>query len=96
MAFSKHFPKTERTGYTKWVEITLNDEEEKEVEQLARQENIKLFSECLEDAEKIASSKNFKPYQTDIISIASSLFEKRASHLVYFKEKKSKEKFDTI
>jgi len=33
-------------------------------------------------------------YQTDIVNIAISLFEKRASHSVYWKESKAKEKFD--
>ena len=35
-----------------------------------------------------------KEYQTDIINMAISLFEKRASHSVYWKESKAKDKFD--
>jgi hypothetical protein len=37
---------------------------------------------------------NLKEYQTDIVHIAISLFEKRASHSVYWKESECKKKFD--
>jgi hypothetical protein len=96
MVFSKRFPRaTEGSVYPKWVEISLTEEEEKEIEQVAREENAKLFRECIEDSEKIVAERNLKTYQTDIISIASSLFDKRASHVVYLKERKCKEKFDS-
>ncbi len=96
MAFSKRFPKaTEGAVYPKWVEVSLTDEEEKEIEHHARDEYINLFQECVEDAQRIVSNKNLKAYQTDIISIASNLFEKRSSHVVYLKERKCKEKFDS-
>ena len=87
MVFSKRFPKqTEGSVYPKWIEVSLTDEEEKQVEQQAREVHVNLFKECVEDAKKIA--------EFDIIGIASSLFEKRASHIVFLKEKKCKEKFD--
>jgi hypothetical protein len=35
-----------------------------------------------------------KDFQSDMVSIASALFEKRASHSVYWKESRAKEKFD--
>jgi hypothetical protein len=95
MAFSKSFAKTsEKSVYPKWVEIFLSEEEEREEEQKCRQENIKLMKECLEDAKKIFSESKLKDYQTNVISIAVALFDKRASHVVYWKENKAKDKFD--
>ena len=95
MAFYKRFPKaTEGSVYPKWVEISLSDEEERDVERRAREGHIKLFGECMGDAEKVIAERRLKPYQTDIISIASSLFDKRASHAVYLKESKCREKFE--
>ena len=95
MSFSKSFPKTSKTSpYPQWEEITLTDAEEKEQESISRAENIKLFKECIEDAKSIIKEKGLKDYQTDLISIAVSLFEKRASHVIYYKESKAKEKFD--
>lgn len=97
MLFSKSFPKTSKTSqYPQWEEITLTDAEEKEQEAISRAENIKLFKECVEDAKSILREKSLKDYQTDLISIAVSLFEKRASHVIYHKESKAKEKFDKI
>ena len=72
----------------------MTEEEEKAVEQESREENIRLFKECIEDAKKIMQEKSPKDYQTDLIHIAISLFEKRASHSIYWKESKAKEKFD--
>lgn len=93
MVFSKSFPRTVKgSTYPVWEEISLSDEEEKEVEKLCKEENNRLMKECLEDAKKIM--ENLKEYQTDMVSIARSLFDKRASHLVYWKENKAKEKFD--
>ncbi len=95
MAFSKSFAKTsEKSVYPKWVEVFLSEEEEREEEQKCRQENIKLMKECLEDAKKIFSESKLKDYQTNVISIAIALFDKRASHAVYWKENKAKDKFD--
>lgn len=97
MPFSKSFPKTSKTStYPQWEEISLTEEEEKAVEQESREENIKLFKECIEDAKKIMQEKSLKDYQTDLIHIAISLFEKRASHSIYWKESKAKEKFDRM
>jgi len=81
MPFSKSFPKTSKTSaYPQWEEISLTEEEEKVVEHKSREENIKLFKECIEDAKKIMQEKSLKDYQTDLIHIAISLFEKRARH----------------
>lgn len=97
MVFSKSFPKTtDKSAYPKWVEIVLSEQEEKEIEELAHKENIRLMKTCLDDAKQIMAEKNQKPYQTDLVRIAIALFEKQASHSIYWKENKAKEKFDAI
>ena len=97
MPFSKSFPKTSKTSnYPQWEEIALTEEEERLVEQKSKEENIKLFKECIEEAKSIIQEKGLKDYQTDLIHIAASLFEKHASHEIYWKENKAKEKFDEI
>ena len=94
MPFSKAFPKrSEKSFYPKWEDIELSDVEEKIIEEGAAKENIELLKQCIEDAKKIFDEKNLKKYQTDLISIAIALFEKRASHVVYHKERKAKDKF---
>ena len=95
MVFSKRFPKSTDGSYPKWVDVALSEEEEIHVEQSATKENIQLFKDCIEDAKKLIDEKGLKPYQTDIISVASALFEKRSSHVVYHKERKTKDKFDS-
>lgn len=95
MPYSKSFPKTtDKTVYPKWEEIYLSDEEEKDIEVSCRDENIKLLKECVQDAKKLFREENLKDFQSDIIQAAISLFEKRASHAIYWKEQAAKEKFD--
>lgn len=95
MTYSKSFPRTiEGSNYPRWEEVYLSDLEEKEIEVKARKENIDLMKECIEDAKQIFLDKGLKEYQSDLISLSISLFEKRASHTVYHKETKAKEKFD--
>ena len=95
MVFSKTFPRTtEKSSYPTWEEIYLSDEEEERVELNSKNEIILIMRECIEDARKIISDNNMNDYQSDIVRIAISLFEKRASHTVYKKEEKAKEKFD--
>lgn len=97
MPFSKSFPKQSKTSnYPQWEEITLTEEEEKAVEQKSKEENIKLLKECVDDAKKIIQEKNLNPSQTELMHIAITLFEKRASHEIYWKENKAKEKFDEM
>lgn len=97
MTFSKSFPKkSNKSVYPNWEEIVLSADEEKEIENKARIENQKVFSECIDDAKKLFQEKNLKEYQTDIINTAISLFEKRASHEVFWKENAAKEKFDKL
>ncbi len=95
MVFTKTFPKQVKgSSYTHWEEIALTEAEELEEEQHSRIDNIKLMKECIDDARIIMKDKDLKDYQTDLVSIARGLFEKRASHSVYFKEKRAKKKFD--
>ncbi|MFH0867995.1 MAG: hypothetical protein V1831_01665 [Candidatus Woesearchaeota archaeon] len=97
MPFSKSFPKTSKTStYPQWEEITLTEAEEKEQEEKSKQENIKLFKECINDAKSILIEKGLNESDSDIINVAIALFEKRASHIIYHKENKAKEKFDEM
>ncbi len=95
MAFSKTFPKTVKgSSYPRWEEVFLTEEEEILEEQKARSGNVELIKQCIEDGKKIFQEKELKPFQSDLIRLAVALFEKRASHTVYYKERKAKEKFD--
>jgi hypothetical protein len=95
MPFSKNFPKSsDKTVYPKWEEVYLEEHEEHEAEEKAAKQNIDLMRECIHDAKAIIKDEELKPYQTDLINIAIALFEKRASHEIYHKENKAKEKFD--
>lgn len=95
MSFSKSFPRTLKgSSYPIWEEIFLNEEEEKEAELKARNENYNLMKGCIDKAKEILKEKELKDYQSDVISMAIALFEKTASHSVYHKEEKAKEKFD--
>jgi len=97
MGFSKTFPRTVKgTSYPQWEEIFLTGEEEAEVDEHARQENLRLMGECIKDAEGIISKFGLKRFQTSLLQIAIALFEKRASHSVYHRENKAKEKFDQL
>jgi len=97
MAFSKSFPKTVKgSSYPQWEEISLNYAEEKDQEQKCRIDNIRLMKECIDDAKAILKEKSLKDYQTDLINVSIALFEKRASHSIYWKESKAKEKFDEM
>ncbi|MDD5253685.1 MAG: hypothetical protein PHG05_01095 [Candidatus Nanoarchaeia archaeon] len=93
MAFSKSFPRTGEK-YPVWEEVELTKEEEKQQEELARKENIKILKQCLDDAKQIIQENNLKAYQSDIVKLAISLFEKQASHQIYWKENKAKDKFN--
>ncbi|MBU0628125.1 MAG: hypothetical protein KKC75_02970 [Nanoarchaeota archaeon] len=97
MGFSKTFPKTvEGSTYPRWEEIFLTSEEEKDVEQKAKEENIELMKECIDDAKRILEEKGFKGFKEDMLAVAIPLFEKRASHIAYWKESKCKERFDEL
>ncbi len=95
MVFSKTFPRTLKgSNYPIWEEINLSDEEEREIEEIAKKENADLMVQCIEEARRIIKEEGLKDYQTDIVNIAVALYDKVSSHQVYHKEKKAKEKFD--
>jgi len=91
MAFSKKFPRTvEGSNYPKWEEVFLTEEEEKEAEESARKKNIELMRQCVDDAKAVVAGKGLK--DDCVARVAVALFEKRASHEIYWKESKAKEK----
>ncbi len=97
MPFSKSFPRNiEGKSYPVWEEVSLTEEEEHEIEKNARKRHIELMQECIDDAKLCIEEKGFKGFKEDILKVAVALFEKRASHLIYWKENKAKEKFDEL
>ena len=94
MPFSKTFPKTMAgSNYPVWEEIFLTEEEEAQAAERCRKENFSLLDECLQDA-KMLAIKNAINEDGIVSNLAVALFEKRASHEVFWKESKAKEKFD--
>ena len=95
MVFSKSFPKkVEGSSYPIWEDIYLSKDEEQKAEVKAREENMEIMKECISDATKISDELKLSNYQSDVVRIACSLFDKRASHEVFHKEEKCKEKFN--
>ncbi|HLC99232.1 MAG TPA: hypothetical protein VJC00_04465 [Candidatus Nanoarchaeia archaeon] len=93
----KSFPKTiEGSSYPVWEEFSLTEKEEFIEEQKARRDNISLMRKCIEDAKKLMDGEGMAEYQSDVLGIALSLFRKRASHVVYWKDNRCKEKFDLV
>ncbi len=92
MAFTKSFPKrTDKLSIPKWEEITLSEGEERQVEEEARLHNIALMKQCIDDARRMMIDKNLNQ-EILIVKAAIALFEKRASHSIYWKENKAREK----
>jgi len=95
MAFSKTFPKSsDKSVYPRWEEIYLSEEEERNAEIECRERNIRIMQECIDDAKGIVHEKRLLENQNLIIDVARSLFEKRASHEIFHKENRAKEKFN--
>lgn len=94
MPFSKTFPKTvPGSNYPIWEEIILTEEEEKEAEEKCRIENFRILDRCLEESKALVIKHGLNTDENRV-KIAIALFEKRASHEVFWKENKAKEKFD--
>ena len=94
MPFSKTFPKTlPNSNYPVWEEIFLTEQEEKETEEQCQRENFRLMDRCLQEARSLAI-KNGLNTDENRTKLAIALFEKQASHVVFWKESKAKEKFD--
>ena len=95
MGFSKAFPRrSDKSVYPNWQDVYLSSDEERLVDEAARATNIRLMEECLDDATKIMQSRSMKDFDTSRVRLAIAHFEKRASHPVFWKEEKAKEKFD--
>lgn len=95
MAFSKSFPRRmEGVSYPVWEDIYLSEKEEEEMETKARKENYRIMMQCIKDSQSLFDKFQLTRYQPDIINVATSLFDKRASHPVFWKEALCKEKFD--
>ena len=96
MAFSKTFPKNiPGTNFPVWEEVFLTPEEEKQVEEKCKLENFVLMDDCLREAKALAIRHSVNE-EVNVVGIATSLFDKRASHVVFWKENKAKEKFDEM
>lgn len=94
MAFSKTFPKNiPGTNFPVWEEVFLTPEEEQQVEEKCKQESFILMDECLREAKALAI-KNSVNDEANVVGIATALFDKHASHVIFWKENKAKEKFD--
>ena len=94
MPFSKSFPKTlPGSTYPMWEEVFLTEAEERDMEEKCRRENKVLLDECLQEAKGLAI-KNAINTEENMTQLAIALFEKRASHVIFWKEIKAKEKFD--
>ena len=95
--FSKSFPRQiQGSNYPIWEEIRLTDAEEILEEKKCRYDNIRVMKECMTDASKMMKEKELEDYERFIPHVAMNLFMKRASHAVYWKETRAKEKFDKL
>jgi|SRR3989344_5379657 len=95
MAFSKSFPRTLKgSSYPVWEEVSLTVEEEQEQEKHCKEDNLMLMKECLDDAKQVIREKGLEG--SDVARLTIALFEKRASHAIFYKESKAKEKFDSM
>lgn len=94
MAFSKTFPKTvPGSNYPQWEEVYLTEEEEKIAETECQKANFQILDACIREAKALAIKHAINTEEI-VAQLAASLFEKRASHEVFWKENKAKEKFD--
>ncbi len=94
--FSKTFPKQiPGSNYPVWQEIKLTDEEEKAIEHECKQANFRMLDSCLTEAKALAIKHGINTGENQV-KMAIALFEKRASHEVFWKENKAKEKFDSL
>lgn len=94
MTFSKTFPRTiPGSNYPVWEEVKLTEEEERQAEWQCKRENFRIFDECLGEAKALSIKHGIN--EDEIVSnVAIALFEKKASHVVFWKENKAKDKFD--
>jgi len=97
MAFTKSFARyIKGSSYPRWEDVSITKAEEKLEEEKARAENVGLMNECVKDAKGIMDRNGLKKFQSDMISVAIALFEKRASHTVFFKENRCRDRFEEL
>jgi len=95
MGFKKAFRNTsDKSVYPNWVEVELTSEEEQKAEEQAHSEQLKTMLRCVDDASVVADEKNLS--NNERTRIATALFDKRASHNVFYKERHAREKFDDM
>tara|TARA_Y100000034_G_scaffold72937_1_gene87878 strand:- start:355 stop:654 length:300 start_codon:yes stop_codon:yes gene_type:complete len=94
MPFSKKFPRqVPDSNYPVWEEIYLTEEEEREIEQQSQKEHFSILDDCINEAKTLVIKHGMNEPK-NVTKLAIALFEKRASHVVFWKENKAKEKFD--
>lgn len=94
MVFSKSFPREiDGSHYPRWEEIFLSAQEEREREQVARQDNLYLIRQCVADARNVIKDEKLMDMQSHVLNIALALFNKRAKHTVFYKEEECQKKF---
>jgi hypothetical protein len=94
MVFSKTFPREiEGSNFPRWEEMFLSAQEEREMEQIARQEYLYLIRQCMADARNVLKDESMMDTQSHVLGIALALFKKRSNHAVFYKEDRCKEKF---
>lgn len=94
MSFSKKFPKeVPGSNFPIWEEIILSPTEEQDVEEHAKRDQFKLLDEALREARALAIKHSIND-EGIVARLGVALFEKRASHIIFWKEEKAKEKFD--
>ncbi len=97
MNYSKSFPKkSDKSVYPIWEEVELTPEEELQAEKECQKANNDIMKSCLDDARQIVKENRLFESQNAITTIAVSLFDKRASHEVFFKERLAKKKFEEM
>ena len=95
MAFTKCFPR-ERPA-TAWQEVVLTPQEEQQIEAVAYSQNIHLLERCLLDTLELVRTCGLREQGivvdfSGLCQLSVALFEKSASHVVFFKERACKEK----
>ncbi len=96
MVFRKTFPRQlPGSNYPLWEEVTLTEEEERKAEEECRTHNFRLLDQCLDEAKALAIKHRLNTEENQV-QLAIALFEKQASHHVFWKENKAKEKFDRL
>jgi hypothetical protein len=94
VVYSRSYPRQDESGAPRWVEIFLSAQEEREREQIARQENLYLVRQCLSDARNVIKSEQLMDMQSHVLSIALALFKTRAQHASEYKDELCRQKFE--